>query len=273
MRLAGYYGAVSDFAGAAKCAKMVIDVGERTGMNLYVALAYGILVRVTLETGEQDETGLLTERFLSLCHENGIYEYFRIRKIYDPILEFADKRGIMPEIVKEMREFSGYRAKKAYIKTFVGFFVYPYDNRTNPLKISRKKERELLAFLLDAGETGVTKDQICDALWPESESKDVKRMLRVHMAQIKKDLSSLGIEDCTVYNGTMCSICRDEVECDFEQFENAAGSFQNSGSSADRHTLLNLYTGEDLSDFEALWAIPKRIEYNNIYQKALLMEP
>ena len=269
MRLAGYYGAVSDFAGAAKCAKMVIDVGERTGMYLYVALAYGILARIAMAGGNQDESGFLTGRFLSLCHENGIYEYFRIRKVYDPILKFADKRGIMPEIVREMREFSGYKAKKAYIKTFGGFFVYPYDDRTNPLKISRKKERELLAFLLDAGETGVTKDQICDALWPESESKDIKRMARVHLAQIKKDLAPLGIEDCTVYNGKLCSICRDQVECDFELFENAAENFRNSGSSADRQTLLNLYTGEYLSDFEALWATPRRIKYSSIYDEAI----
>lgn len=269
IRLAGYYGAVSDLGGAAKCAKMVIDVGERTGMNLYVALAYGILARVVMAEGDQNEAEFLTGRFLSLCHENGIYEYFRIRKVYDPILEFADKRGIMPEIVKEMREFSGYKAKKAYIRTFGGFFVYPYNDRTKPLKITRKKERELLAFLLDAGETGVTKDQICDAVWPESESKDVKRMVRVHLAQIKKDLALLGIEDCTVYNGKMCSICRDEVECDFELFENAAENFRNSGSSKDRQTLLSLYTGEYLSDFEAFWATPKRIKYNSIYDEAM----
>ena len=269
MRLSGYYGAVPDPMKAAKCAKMALEVGERTGMYLYVALAYGILARVSLEKGEQDETGLLTERFLSLCHENGIYEYFRIRKVYDPILEFADKHRIMPEIVKEMREFSGFKAKKAYIKTFGGFFVYPYDDRTNPLKIARKKERELLAFLLDAGETGVTKDQICDALWPESESKDVKRMVRVHLAQIKKDLSSLGIEDCTIYNGKQCSIRRDEVECDFELFENAAETFRNSGSSKDRQTLMDLYTGEYLADFEAFWAAPRRIKYNSIYDEAM----
>ncbi|MET0018174.1 hypothetical protein [Oscillibacter sp.] len=269
MRLSGYYGAIPDPAKAAKCAKMAVDVGERTGMYLYVALAYGILARIAMTEEKQDETGFLIGRFLSLCHENGIYEYFRIRKVYDPILEFADKRGIMPEIVKEMREFSGYKAKKAYIKTFGGFFVYPYADRTSPLKIARKKERELLAFLLDTGETGVTKDQICDAVWPESESKDVKRMARVHLAQIKKDLASLGIEDCTVYNGKMCSICRDEIECDFELFENAAERFRNSGSSKDRQTLMHLYTGEYLSDFEAFWAMPGRIKYSSIYNEAI----
>lgn len=267
MRLAGYYSAVSDFAGAAKCAKMVIDVGERTGMYLYVALAYGILARIAMIGENPGEAGPLTGRFLSLCHKNGIYEYFSIRKVYDPILKFADERGIMPKIVKEMREFSGYKAKRAYIKTFGGFFVYSYDDRTTPLKISRKKERELLAFLLDAGETGVTNDQICDAVWPESESKDVKRMVRVHLAQIKKHLALLGIKNCIIYNAKMYSICRDEIECDFELFENTAESFHKAGSREDGQTLLNLYAGEYLSDFEALWATPRRIKYNGIYEE------
>ena len=271
MRLSGYYGAVPDPAKAAKCAKMAIDVGERTGMYLYVALAYGILARVALEKGAQDEARLLTARFLTLCHENGIYEYFRIRKAYDPILEFAEKQKIAPEIVKEMRKFSGYTAKKAYVKTFGGFFIYPYDDRTNPLKISRKKERELLAFLLDAGEAGVTKGQICDALWSESESKDVKRMARVYMTQIKKELLNLGIRNSIICNGNLYSVRRDEIECDFELFENAAANYQKAAHTEGIQKFLGLYSGEYLADFEAFWAVPKRIKYNDIYKSAVHM--
>ena len=127
------------------------------------------------------------------------------------------------------------------------------------MKISRKKERELLAFLLDAGETGVTKDQICDALWSESESKDVKRMVRVNMTQIKKELLTLGIRNSIVCHGNLYSVCRNEIECDFELFENAAGIYQETGNTEERQKFLNLYTGEYLSDFEAFWAASKRI--------------
>jgi two-component SAPR family response regulator len=51
-----------------------------------------------------------------------------------------------------------------------------------------KKERELFAFLVDAGAQGATKEQLCEALWSESESRNVKGLIGVTLAQLKKDL-------------------------------------------------------------------------------------
>jgi len=238
-------------------------------MYLHSALGYGMLARAALLEENLTEAAQYTERFIRLCYENGILEYFKARKDYDPILAFAQDKGIEQEITKQLMEFAGCKIKKAYVKTFGGFSVYPNKDATNPIKIARKKKRELLAFLLDAGEAGVTKEQICDAVWPESESANIKKMIGVNLAQIKNDLSSLGIENAIVCREKRYSICRDEIECDFELFENVAESYKSSGSLSEVQHLLDLYSGEYLSDFEAFWATSKKIKYQNIFDASI----
>jgi LuxR family transcriptional regulator, maltose regulon positive regulatory protein len=264
-RLMGFFAAVKDSANAVKCAKQCIEVGEAAGMLLHSALAYGILARAAIAAGEKEEALHDTQRYLRLCSDNGIYEYFKARKDYDPILQFASDNEIEAEITKEMMEFSGYKTKKAYIKTFGGFTVFPYNDRKNALKMRTRKERELLAFLLDAGEQGVTKEQICDAIWSESESDNVKRLIGVNLTQIKKDLFNLGIESPIICRERRYCICRDEIVCDFEQFENAAAKIENAASHEEMLQVLSLYSGEYLSDFEAFWATSKRIKYREIH--------
>lgn len=268
-RLLGYFAAVSDYENAAECAELCIEVGERAGIYLHSTLAYGVLARIYIAGGDTKKAVHNTERYLKLCHENGIYEYFRARKDYDPVLKFADDNGIEPEITRHFMAFSGYKAKKAYIKTFGSFSILAYRDRKSPLKMRTKKERELLAFLLDVGEQGVTKEQICEAIWSDSESDNIKKLIGTNLYQINKDLASLGIENAVTCNKKRYSICTDEIECDFELFENTAEIFRNSASRTDREKLLGFYDGEYLSDFEAFWAVSKRIKYQNIYEEAV----
>ncbi len=260
---------VSDYKSASECAKRSVEIGERADIMMISSLAYGLLARIALANGEQDEAARLTRRFLPLCHENGLYEYFRMRKAYDPVLEFALQNGIEPVIMREIMAFSGFQPKRAFITTFGGLSVFPYQDRGNPVKLRTKKERELLAFLLDAGNKGATKEQIHEALWYESDSDDVKKLIGVNLAQIKNDLSALGIENPVVNFKKRYSIRRDEIAADTDLFEEAALGFQQKESLSAAQTILSLYKGEYLSDFEANWAVSKKLNYAEIYKKAL----
>lgn len=272
-RLFHYFGIVSDFEHAASCAKRSIEIGERADMMMIGTLAYGLLARIALARGDYEEASRLIRRFLPLCYENGSYEFFRMRKAYDPILEFALSNGIEPEITREMMAFSGFTIKKAYIATLGGFSVFPYQDRGKPLKTHSKKERELLAFLLDAGDRGATKEQIYEALWYDSDSDDVKKLIGVNLSYIKKDLSALGLEDTVVNIEKHYSIRRDEIAMDTDLLEEAAWDFEQNGSRKAAQTILSLYSGEYLSNFEAHWAVAKRLKYAGIYQKALRAVP
>jgi len=112
-RLFGYFCAVSDFSNAVKCARLCIEVGERSNIMLLPTLAYGILARAAIAMNDQMKAVGMTKRYLQLCSENGIYEYFRMRKAYDPILEFALDNEIEPDFTKQMMDFAGYKTKKA----------------------------------------------------------------------------------------------------------------------------------------------------------------
>lgn len=232
-------------------------------------IAYGILTGVAIAAKDQTRAVRLTTHYLKLCRENGIYDYFKVRKTYGPILEFALDNGIELGFVKEMMALAGYKTKKAYIKTLGGFSVFPFENRQKPLKMRTKKERELLAFLLDAGSEGVTKEQIYNAIWSESESKDIKGLIGVNFAHIRNDLAVLGLENPIINNKKHYSICRDEITLDTDLFEEAIEEFKLQNSKAAAQKILSLYKGEYLADFEAFWAVSKRIKYREAYEEAM----
>jgi hypothetical protein len=250
------------------CATRCIEVGEKAGIMLHPTLAYGILAKDSIDKKDGEKAKKLTKRYLQLCSENGIYEYFRLRKAYDPILEFAYENDIEPEFTKRMMAFAGFSVKKVFIETLGGFNVFQDKQRQKPLKIRTKKERELLAFLLDAGDRGATKEQIYNAIWWESESMNVKNLIAVNLANIKKDMERAGIEKSVVSRDNRYYICRDEIECDTDLFEKEYKKFIIGNKEDQAKKLLSLYKGEYLSGFEALWAVPQKMRYCEIYEEA-----
>lgn len=268
-RLYNYFGSVSDFGRAAECAMRSIEIGERSNTMMVATMAYGFLARISLANGDKDKTAGLIRRFLQLCDRNGIYEYFRMRRAYGPILQFAYDNGIETDFVKRMMEFSGCRAQKAYIKMLGDFSVFAYDDRQAPLKLRTRKERELLAFLLDAGPEGVTKDQIYKALWYESESNDIKKLIGVNLVQLKKDLAALGIADPIRNREKRYSIRMDELVTDLALFEEAVSDFRRQRSAASAAKVIEFYGGEYLSGFESPWTLRKRVGCRLAYEEVL----
>lgn len=268
-RLYNYFGSVCDFGRAAECARRSIEIGERSNTMMVATIAYGFLARISLASEDKGKNIALVRRFLQLCDINGIYEYFRMRGAYDPILQFAYDNGIETDFVKRMMLFSGCRAKKVYIKMLGDFSVFAYDDRQTALRLRTRKERELLAFLLDAGEEGVTKEQIYKALWYESESNDIKKLIGVNLAQIKKDLAALGVMDPIRNKAKRYRVCMDELVTDVELFEGAASDFRRQKSAASAAKVLSLYGGEYLSGFEAHWTRRNRTGYLLAYREAL----
>jgi len=268
-RLYNYFGSIGDYESAAKCAHRSIEIGERANAMMVASMAYGFLARIALSNGENEKAAHLVRRFLQVCDENGIYEYFRMRKAYDPILSFAMENGIEPAITKQIMDFVGYARKKIYITTLGGFSVNYYNDRENPIKMRTKKERELMAFLLDADKTGATKEQIYEALWFESDSDDVKKLIGVYLAQLKKDLSCFDGPGLVQRKENRYSILRAEIEVDADLYEKAAREFRARSCQETAHKIITLYKGEYLAEFEGHWAVAKRSAYARIYDEAI----
>jgi LuxR family maltose regulon positive regulatory protein len=277
-RLMGYFSAIADYPNAVKCASLCIEAGEKAGMLLHPSLAYGLLARAAIASNDDKNAVLLTGRYLKLCYEHGLYEYFRLRMAYDPVLKFAYDNDIEPEITRQMMEFAGYSLKKVYVETLGAFTVYQDREKKKTLNFRTKKVRELLAFLLDAGDRGATrgatKEQIFNALWWDSESKNVKNLIAVNLAHLKNDLACAGIEEAFICRDNRYFICREEIEYDIDLFERTYDEFKTRNTKELATKLLSLYKGEYLYGFEALWAVPQRMRYRKIYddvQKAIIL--
>lgn len=267
-RLYNYFGSIGDFVTAAKFARHSIEIGECANTMMVATMSYGFLSRIALDNRNHAEAVRLISRFLQLCKENGIYEYFRMRKAYDPILEFAYYNGIEPDFTEQMMAFAGYKTKKVYIAT-LGVFSVSSNPERQPLKMRTKRERELLAFLLDAGSKGVTKEQIAEVLWHDSESNDVKKLIGVNLAHIKQDLAKLGVSNPIINQEKHYRILRDEIVVDIDLFEEATQEFKQQNNYEAAQKMIALYKGEYLSDFEAHWAVYKRIKCLHAYNEAV----
>ena len=267
-RLMGFYTAIHDYPNAVKCANLCIEIGESSGLLLHSSLAYGVLVRTAIETKNHEKAAILTEHYLKLCSDHGLYEYFRLRQAYDPVLEFAYNHGIEPVFTKQMIEFAGYQPKKIYIETLGAFTAYQDRDRQKLIKFRTKKERELFVFLLNAGDQGATKEQIYNAIWQESESNNIKNLIAVNLKHLKNDLECAGIGESVIRRGNHYLICRDEIACDSDLFEKTYEEFKLHNTKEQAKNILSLYKGEYLSDFEAHWATAKRIKYHDIYEEA-----
>jgi LuxR family maltose regulon positive regulatory protein len=56
--------------------------------------------------------------------------------------------------------------------------------------------------------------------------------------------------------------------CDSDLFEKTYEEFKLHNTKEQAKKLLSLYKGEYLADFEALWAVAKRLRYHEIYEEA-----
>lgn len=148
-----------------------------------------------------------------------------------------------------------------------GFAAYQDKDRQKPIKFRSKKERELLAFLLNAGNRGATKEQIYNAIWQESEAINIKNLISVNLTHLKNDLKRAGMEESVICRENHYFICREEIDCDNDLYEGMYEEFKLRNSKELAKKLLSLYKGEYLSDFEALWAVEKRIRYHEAYEE------
>lgn len=270
-KLAEYFEDISDLKNSILCAKQCIQAGEKSNLMLMPTLAYGVLAHAAISINDKEQATKITKRYLQLCAEYGIYGQFKMRKSHKLILEFAFENEIELDFTKSMMDFSCQKIKKIYIKTFGSFSVTPYTEKHNPLKMRTKKERELLAYILNAGNEGVTKDQIYNALWSKSNSKDIKKLIGVNLAHIKKDLAILGVDNPIVNHNKYYSVCRGEIISDITLFEEAAKEFTLDANTSSAQKIISLYNGDYLSDFEAPWVIERRARYKRIYESALFI--
>lgn len=124
--------------------------------------------------------------------------------------------------------------KKLQVKCFGNFEVFVGGV---PVKFSRKKSKELFAYLVDREGVAVNVNELNAILWEE----DKKSYLRNLVADIQASLKAVGVEDVFVKRRNECYINTAKIDCD-------AYEFRKNNPNA-----IRAYRGEYMSQYS--WAI------------------
>lgn len=143
------------------------------------------------------------------------------------------------DVMEEKRE-----AKRVVVQTFGKFQVFVNDV---PVKFSRSKSEELLAFLIDRRGAGVTNAEIAAILFEDKEyNRSVKNQVQTIISQLMKTMREYGAEDIIVRQWNSLAVNTQKVQCDYFDFLTR------------KENNMMKYSGEYMSNYS--WA-----EYTNGY--------
>jgi DNA-binding SARP family transcriptional activator len=135
-----------------------------------------------------------------------------------------------------------------------------------------RRARVLLAYLLakDLDGRGLTREQICDAVWPDTDAFDPSNAFHISLSRLRaafrQGQSDSSNSPISFHDG-LYHLAND-VWCDAREFELAttrADTLSRAGRKdealAARKAAFELYEGEFLADTDEIWAEPRRERY------------
>lgn len=111
------------------------------------------------------------------------------------------------------------------------------------------KARDLLAYLVLAGDRPVTKDQIIEALWPETDVEAGQALLHTTLYYLRRAIKAAG-ESLITFAGGAYRLDQKGLDVDLHKFERLAAS----GSEEDLQAAVALYRGDLLEGLDYPWA-------------------
>ena len=124
--------------------------------------------------------------------------------------------------------------KKLQVKCFGNFEVFAGGV---PVKFSRKKSKELFAYLIDREGAAVNVNELNAILWEE----DKKSYFRNLIADIQASLKSVGAEDVFIKRRNECFVDVNKIDCDAYEYRK------------DNPDAIRMYRGEYMAQYS--WAI------------------
>lgn len=124
--------------------------------------------------------------------------------------------------------------KKLQVKCFGNFEVFAGGV---PVKFSRKKSKELFAYLIDREGAAVNVNELNAILWEE----DKKSYFRNLIADIQASLKAVGAEDVFIKRRNECFVDVNKIDCDAYEYRK------------DNPDAIRMYRGEYMAQYS--WAI------------------
>lgn len=129
-------------------------------------------------------------------------------------------------------------SRKVHVRCFGNFEIF-VDN--NPLKFSRTKTKELIAYLVDKRGTPSSMSELIVNLWEDKDNNKTGRsMLHNVISDMKQTLKRYNIEDIIFKTRNNLQIDVTKIDCDYYHLLEGDKQY------------MNLYTGEYMSNYS--WA-------------------
>ena len=117
------------------------------------------------------------------------------------------------ESLKHLRHPVSHITDGLYVRCFGGFEVF-YNGEI--VKFSRRKAKEVFAFLIDRMGTSVTLGEICAALWEVYTDDEKQKNYFYHLYNnLSKTLNKLGCGDVLIRERNLYAVDTDKVQCDY----------------------------------------------------------
>jgi len=128
------------------------------------------------------------------------------------VLKPAMKEAIEREIENLRFPVEQKTNARIYAQTFGNFEIFSFGK---PLKFSRSKTKELLAYLIDRNGATANINELCAVLWEnEQDSDNLKAYLRKLICDLSNVLKEIGAEDILVKQPKNIAIVPEKIVCD-----------------------------------------------------------
>lgn len=125
------------------------------------------------------------------------------------------------------------------------------------------KARDLLAYLV-LHERPVTRDQLADALWPETTPENAQTLMHTSLYNLRRGLGRAG-DGLITFAGGAYRLSRDELELDLDRFQRLAAS----PNEAAWREAVSLYRGDLLEGLDYPWCEGPRERARSLYLESL----
>ena len=128
------------------------------------------------------------------------------------IVKPVTKEAVEREIENLRYPIDQRKCTHIYAQTFGNFEIFSYGT---PLKFSRSKTKELLAYLIDRNGANANMNELCTVLWEdERDTENLKAYLRKLVSDLLKTLRKIGAEDIILKQHNLIAIVPDKIICD-----------------------------------------------------------
>lgn len=100
--------------------------------------------------------------------------------------------------------------------TCFGEFRAEFDGQ--PLRFSRSKSKEVLAYLIAKNGASASRAELCDVLWEDEGKKSQKSYIGALISDLRKSLKSVGLEEIFYHERNEYRILTEKVDCDYLEF-------------------------------------------------------